>query len=177
MFFQKYFAREFFKSDDAGQRVFYPLGRFGAGYIVDAMAEKEIQTSYRKQMYWFTGLLVVQIGLQSIIGIDKTLIILAGPWLLMLLVHYVWLRRRTRGLPISTMRMTTSDLVSSRAQSYSALRAYGVLGAVVVMTLGSVFVALHEHGLSAWIGAYGVMYFGYRSVRAIRVIRAMRGAS
>jgi uncharacterized membrane protein len=177
MFFLRGYAKLFFKTDDTGQRVFYPYGRFGKGYVVDSVPEKEIETYLRKWWFWFSGIILVQIVLQAVIGVGTTLLILAGPFLILWLTFHVGMRRRTKGLPRSADRMTTSDIVRNQAREMPAPLAYGLVLVGVVMTLASVFAALNSRGSTTWISAFGVLFFGYGLIHAIRIVIARREAN
>jgi hypothetical protein len=172
IFFGKNFAKVFFKSDGAGQRVFYPYGRFGKGRIVSPVEEAEIEAYIRKQFSWWTGLILAQIVMQSVLGIGITLALLGIPFLILLIAFHSGLRRRTKGLPVSTVRMTGPDQVRNQAQHMSATRAYGLVAVGIIMTLGAGFTALHESGPNAWIGAFGVVFFGFCLVQLIRIVKA-----
>ncbi len=170
MFLDKNFSKIFFKSDNADQRVFYPFGQFGRGYIVDATAESEIEAYLRKQSFRWVGAILVLIGTQSILSFDKSLVIVILA--LFFLFDYVRLKRLARGLPASTARITNSEIARSRARHISAVRVYAAVAGGIVMTLAGVFIALCAHGLDAWFGALGALLFGYWLVQALLIVRA-----
>ncbi len=170
--FGKNFAKVFFKSDVTGRRTFHPYGRFGKGYIVEPAQELEIEAYIGRQFSWATGLVFVQVAAQPVFGIGTTLAVLAVPYLLFVIAFHLGLKRRTAGLPISTVRMTGADLVRNQAQHMSATRAYGLVVVGVLMTLGSAFTAWHAPGPLSWVGAFGVVFFGYGLVLFVRIIKA-----
>jgi hypothetical protein len=170
--FGKNLAKAFFKSDDAGRRAFYPYGRFGKGYIVEPAQELEIEAYIGRQFSWITGLLFLQVAAQTVFGVGTALAVLGVPYLLFVIAFHLGLKRRTGGLPVSTVRMTGADLVRNQAQYMSATRAYGLLVVGVLMTLGSGFTAWHERGPPSWVGAFGVVFFGYGLVQFARIVKA-----
>jgi hypothetical protein len=43
------------------------------------------------------------------------------------------------------------------------------------MTLALAFTAWHEDGALAWVGAFGVVFFGYALIHAIRIVKNRLG--
>jgi hypothetical protein len=170
--FGKNHEKVYFKTDATGRMAFYPVGVLGKGYVVTPAEAAEIEAYIRRRMAWVMPLLLVQVGLQVFVGFWAALAIMAGPVLIFSLVFRSGLRRRTKGLPASETRMTVTDTIGNQARYMSARRAYSLVLVGIIMTLGAGYTALHEQGSTAWIGAAGVLFFGYGVIHGLRILRA-----
>ena len=169
-YFDAYTANLFRATRD-GQRVFAPLGKFGAVYTVPSDEEAGRIARVARRLY--------QLMLAGIVGVQ---IVLGWRWnlvcgVLWLAVFYGVLQREARRLPRTALRVADLAPLSRRERQARAGRALGMGWLVTMLAVSAVFVAT---GAWLWFRSgdpsmlFAVAFFGLCGAIAVYQIVVVR---
>ncbi len=160
-------ADPMFKTDEAGQIVFFPAGKMGKGRIVpDAAAAADLRRA-------------VKIGSMTSIVLAVVLVLALDFWIalpvaiLLGIAYQAFLLYRVRGLPKSDARLTYADISRAQAKAFGRgwLVALSLMSAVLFASSIFYVFTVEEN---RWIGVAGVVIFGTTLVLFLNQFR-LRG--
>ncbi len=120
-----------FKTTESGQKLFFPWGPLGSGYVVPSAEQVQLLRG-RLKIYYVVTLIV------TIVAVE-----LGGPFggavaLPILLVPYVfWVRVQCRGLARTAAKLTYTETILGQVRGQSALRLWALeLGSLLFVSAG-----------------------------------------
>ncbi len=132
-----------FKTDEKGNTIFYPWGVLGKGYILPDDRKDGFRLAIKR-------LLIICVPLAIIFSMFLNL---PRFFLIILPLYFfgciIWVRKSTRGLAISSNKLTLSDTTNNSPRSYNRATIWFLEVVSFLFILASVF--LLGHILAEWV--------------------------
>lgn len=156
-----------FKTTPDGQRLFFPWGTLGRGYVV--ASEKDYE-GMRQQVksYLIVGMILIigaMAGREYVLGFAA-----AGVWCAL---YVAWTAWRLRSLQPSRERLTSREVMAEQARAHNPIFLWFAGIASLVFLAGGIFILVVDP--RQWLVAGGtILFFGFCLVRFVQMIRVRR---
>jgi len=156
-----------FKTTPDGQRLFFPLGAMGRGYVLETEADYERLRRLIK-ISIIVGM-VVTIG-PIACGANLLGIAAAVVWCTL---YAAWMALRLRGMQASTERLTVRESMTTQARAHSTIFLwFGAIGALLFVAAGGFILIVDPR---QWLVACGgILFFGFCGFVFARMISLQR---
>jgi hypothetical protein len=132
-----------FKTDEKGNTIFYPLWIFGKGYILPDDRKDWFRLTIKRLL-----LICVPLAITF-----STFLNLPGFFFIILPLYFfgctIWVKKNTRGLPISSGELTLSDTTKDSPRSHNGAILWFLEIVSFLFVLASIF--LLGHILAGWV--------------------------
>jgi hypothetical protein len=141
-----------FKTGQDGQRLFFPWGTLGRGYVIESESDYE---RLRQQVKAFLAVgLILIIGLMSVRAYLLGLAV-AAMWYVL---YIVWTARTLRGRQSSKERLTSREVMAVQARTHSLIFLWAAaIGSLGFLAAGIFLLAVSPH---QWLTAGGGILLG-----------------
>ena len=155
-----------------GQTLFYPYGTWGKGWVVPEPFPSDIAIFLQRWLALGCFLLAAYVVLQATTNIGTALIFTTPVYLIMLVVYIARIRRWTRNLEATSIRMSRSNMAQNQARLYpKALTSLGLILALIMIAASAVALvgSLGHLGIhTLWSGA-GLVFFSFCLLQFVRI--------
>lgn len=134
-----FIAKGSFQTTADGQRVFYPNGMIGKGYIIES--DERYRRLFRQQKYW--GLAIMAL-VTLLVSIKAGGLIILSAFIALNLLKQLVTRRTTRHMPIAAARYSVAHFLSDSLPLHKlsrgkrlALSISGILGCLCLALLAA----------------------------------------
>jgi hypothetical protein len=144
-----------FKKDKTGNTVFYPWGVLGKGRVLSDPAKADQLRSFVRNYY------LVTLPTLIVLGILRSLPLLIGIGLLLILWFLIRCRALLAGTPYSDERLTLKEGYKNSAASHNRLTLWVLLTSSVLFVIVGILIALKAHTfVHALFGLGTTVFFG-----------------
>jgi hypothetical protein len=160
-----------------GQTLFYPYGILGKGWVVPEPFPSDIAIFLQRWLIFGCALLAAYVVLQATTSIGTALIFTAPVYLVMLVVYIARIRRWTRNMEATSIRMSRSDMAQNQARLYPKAFTSLLLIFALIMVAGSAVALVgslrHLGGNTLWSGA-SLVFFSFCLLQFMKIHSARK---
>ena len=157
-----------FKTKDDGQKLFFPWGTLGHGYVIPSDAEFERLQYQYKNVTVFS----ILVGIAAIIFLKSLLSIVAFMFVF-IVAYMVWVRYQCRNLSPTQEKLTVSENVANQPRAYNPVVLW-LLEIISLIFIGIGVLMFLVDPANWLIAVFSIVLFGFSAVVLGRLIIIQR---